>query len=122
MVPIIITVIIFIILVVYLITTSITHFDFVYILVNIPLLLIVLTRAYFEVRHKKILYPYLISLGITTALFLLFFKYLKIPFLFWQVLFITIVFVIAEIINLVSYSFKENEIDTKFNNWLRKKK
>lgn len=122
MIPIIITIIIFLILTVYLITVSITNFDFIYLLINIPLLWAILARSYFAVRHKKILYPYFIALGITTAIFLLFFKYLKVPFLLWQILFITIVFIIAEAINYSLEFSKNHEIDDSFKNWLNKRK
>jgi len=122
MVPFFIAVILFLILVIYVITVSITNFDFIYLLINIPLLFVVLARSYFEVRHKKILYPFWIGLGITTALFLIFFKYFKVPFILWQVLFITIVFIIAEIIIIFLSFYKQQQVDNKFKSWLNKRK
>ena len=110
--PLLITLIIFIVLSVFIIILFLS--DIIYIAINIPIMWLVLVRAYYEVRHKKILYPYLISLGITTLIFLLFFKYLQIPYLLWQVFFAVIVFLIAEFINLLIYLDKKYEIRKRF--------
>ena len=112
MYPFIIITVIFLVLSVYLIWLFLT--DIIYLLINIPILWFVLVRSYFEVRHKKIFYPYLSGVGITTLLFSLAFDHIQIEFIFWPVLFITIVFIIAEIINLGIYFNEKYEIISSF--------
>ena len=106
--PLFVTIIIFLMLSIYLITMFLS--DFLYIMINIPLLWIILIRSFFKIRKKKIIIPYFIGLGITTLLFLLWFDFFKIPYVLWQVLFAAMVFVIAEII---VYGLYLDEI----NNW-----
>jgi hypothetical protein len=122
MLPVFIAVVIFVILIIYLIVSSINNLEYIYLLINIPLLFVVIARSYFAIRHRKILYHYWIGLGITTTLFLVFFKYLHVPFILWQVLFVTMVFIIAEIIiNLLSF-YKKFEINSMFKDWINKRK
>ena len=118
--PLLITIVIFLILSIYLIVAFIA--DFWYVVVNLVLLWFVLLRSYFEVRHKRILYPYFVSLVITAVLFVLFGNFLKMKYVLWQVEFIVIVFIIAELINLGIYYFKEYEIEKKFNKWSNNRK
>jgi hypothetical protein len=120
MVPFFIAIIIFLIVIIYLIVASVTNLEFIYLLINIPLLFVVIVRSYFQVRHRKILYPYWIALITTTIIFLVFFKYLQVPFILWQILFITIMFLIAELIILSLAFYKQQEIDINFKSWLRK--
>lgn len=99
MVPLIITLIILLLFTIYLIFVFIS--DIVALIVNIPILWVVLIRSYFEIRNQKKIYNYLTALGITTLMFLFLFDKIQTPFMFWPVWFITVVFIIAELINLI---------------------
>ncbi len=103
--------IVFIFLAVHLIRLLIV--DFFHVVVNIPLLSFILLRSYFEIRHKKVLYPYLFGLGITTFVFLLWFDMIQIKYMFWQVLFLTMVFVIANIIMFGQKFCNKHKINKK---------
>ncbi|TKJ17748.1 hypothetical protein CEE44_04415 [Candidatus Woesearchaeota archaeon B3_Woes] len=75
--------------------------DFVALIVNIPILWVVLVRAYFEISKQKKIYNYLAALVITTIIFIFLFDKIQTPFMFWQVWFLTVLFIIAEVINLL---------------------
>ena len=118
--PFIITIIVFIILSLWI--GFIFFSDIIYLLVNIPLLWIVWTRAYYEIREKKILYPYFASLIITTILFIFFGDYLVIKYILWQVLFVVIVLIIAEIIIILLNLYEKYEVEDKVKKSFQKKK
>ncbi len=109
--PFIITLLVFILLSAYLIATFIANI--IYVLVNLPILWVVLLRSYFEVRHKRIIYPYFAALGITTLIFIFWFDIIQLKYVFWPVLFIAILFIITEIINLGVYLDTKYEIKKK---------
>jgi hypothetical protein len=92
--------------------------DFWMIVINSLLLYVILLRSYFEVRHKKILLPYIISLIITTLVFMFALNYIVPPLLLWQVWFITILFLLAE---LITYLDKRYELRKKIEKKLKKK-
>jgi len=118
--PFIITVIVFIALSAYLSVVFIS--DIFMLLLNLVIMWVVLIRSYFEVRHKKIIKPYFIGIIIALLLFVFYKESIQIPYVLWQVWFITFVFITAELINLGIYLYKTYEVDKKFNTWLEKKK
>tara|TARA_Y100000310_G_scaffold75653_1_gene72013 strand:+ start:748 stop:1107 length:360 start_codon:yes stop_codon:yes gene_type:complete len=95
--------------------------DFWMIIINSLLLYIVLLRSYFEVRHKKILLPYLISLIITTLIFVFLLDYIVPPLLLWQVWFVTIMFLLAELIIYSIFLDKKYEVTKKIKEKFKKK-
>ena len=95
--------------------------DFWMIVINSLLLYVVLLRSYFEVRHKKILLPYLISLIITTLIFVFLLDYIVPPLLLWQVWFVTIMFLLAELIIYLMFLDKKYEVSNKIKKKLKKK-
>ena len=105
--PLIVTIFVFLILSVYLITVFVS--DLLQIIINVVLMWVIIVRAFFEVRTKRIIIPYFIGLGITMILFMLFFDYLKVPYLLWQILFVTIMFIIAELIVLFIHLDKKHK-------------
>ncbi len=109
--PFIITLVVFILLSAYLIAAFISNI--VHLLVNIPVLWVVLLRSYYEVRHKRIIYPYLAAVGITTLIFIPWFDKIQVKYVFWPVLFMIIAFIIAELINLGYYLYNKYEIKDK---------
>ena len=120
MIPFAIIVIIFLVLAIFL--TSLFIQDITLIIVNVILLWAVLVRAFFEVRHKKIIKPDFISLGITTFIFIFFGSYIQVKYVLWQVLFTVFLFIIAEIIQVIMFYSKKYKIDERFNDWLEKRK
>lgn len=98
MLPLVITVIAFIALSVYLIVLFLK--DILYLAVNLPVIWLVVLRSYYEIRHQKILAPYLVGAGAATLAFALWFEHIQIPLVFWPVWFITLVFLTAQIVKL----------------------
>jgi len=117
MLPIIIAIILFLILSVYVTVNLIS--DIVYIIINIALLWVVLLRSYFEIRHKKIIYPYMIGLGITTFLEIFWFEQLQINKVFWTVGFLALVFFFAEILQYIKYIYEKYELKQKFLDYIK---
>jgi len=111
MAPLIITIILFIILSIYLIVITIQNI--ISLILNLLILWVILIRAFFEVREKKLIYPYLISTLITTIIFLIWFDAIQVQVILWPILFIMFVFVIAELIILGLYLYKKYELDKK---------
>lgn len=68
--------------------------------INIPLGWVVLTRLYFEINKKKILYPHLIGLGITTVLFVFWFDKIQVKYILWPILYLTIMLLFGEIFRI----------------------
>jgi hypothetical protein len=90
--------------------------DIVYIIVNLAILWFILLRSYFEIRYKKIFYPYLASFTLTTIIHLVWFDKIQIPIVFWPVWFVTLLFIIGKILvwiwNLIKY-LKRNKRTSK---------
>jgi hypothetical protein len=100
-----IMVIIFVVLSIYIISKTIS--SFLFIIVNLAILWVVLLRSYFEIRYKKIFYTYLAAFIITTVAHLLWFDQIQVNIIFWPVWFITILFILAQIFNLIPYSYRK---------------
>ena len=96
--------------------------DIVLIILNTILLWVVLLRSYHEVRHKKIIYPYFVALAITFFIFIVMGRTLETNYILWQVLFVTVLFIVAELIIMGLYFYKEYEVEKKFNKWVEKRK
>ena len=96
--------------------------DIVLIILNIILLWVVLLRSYHEVRNKKMIYPYFVALVITFFIFIVMGKALETNYILWQVLFVTVLFIVAELIIMGLYFYKEYEVEKKFNRWVEKRK
>jgi hypothetical protein len=105
MIPFAIILVIFLVLSIFLITQTIN--DILSILVNLVVLWVVLLRSYFEIRYKKIFYTYFAAFIITTVLHIFLFDQIQIPIIFWPVWFVTILFILAQIFNLIPYSYRK---------------
>jgi hypothetical protein len=116
----IVIIIIFIILSIF--VGSIFLSDFLALAINILVLWFILLRSYFEVNKKKLIKTYFAALTITFLMFIFLKDSINIPILIWQIWFVTIFFIIAEIIQGLTYLYKEHEVEKKFNKWLNKKK
>lgn len=109
--PFILAIIVFLVFSTYMITQA--RNDILYIIINLAILWVVLLRSYFEIRHKRILYPYLIALGITTLISLLWFDYIQIPKVFWTVGFLIIMFALAELVQFLEHLYKKYDLGKK---------
>jgi hypothetical protein len=114
MLPFIIALIVFLLFAIIIITMIWN--DIPYIIINLVILWFILLRSYFEIRYKKIFYPYLISFVLTAIINILWFDYIQIPMVFWPVWFITLLFIIGKILvwiwNLIKY-LKRNKRTSK---------
>ena len=81
--------------------------DLVYIVTNLPIIWVVTLRSYFEIRHKKIFYPYVLALILTTIIHLIWFENIRPVMVWWPVWFITMMFVFAELINILIHYYKK---------------
>jgi len=96
MVHLFIVIIIFLVLSISLLTLFLS--DIISLVISIIILWLVFVRAYYQIKKKNRIKAYLISIVITTILFLFFSDFFQVKYVFWQVLFVVIVYLIAELI------------------------
>lgn len=100
MVPQIIMLVGFLIFVIYLVVLY-SH-DIVFIIVNAPILWLIMIRSFFEIRQRRMLYPYMIATLITLLIHLAWFDALQfVPYLWWPTTFAIVLFIFAEIIQMI---------------------
>jgi hypothetical protein len=70
--------------------------------INLPIIWVILLRAYIEIIDKDKSKIYLISIGVTAALFLLLFVFVAYRFfIWWPTLFLCITYLLAQSINFM---------------------
>ena len=83
--------------------------DIMFIIINLPLLVAVAWRVYFEVTQRKMFYPYIFGIIIALLINLVFFRYLQIPYIWWTTMFIIQSFVWAQVLQFLWPRLKQNK-------------
>lgn len=84
--------------------------NYMFLLINIPILWAILVRLRYNLGKNKVLIPYLIGLFVTTILYIFLFDFIQIPYIFWPILFLAIMMIIGELIHFATKENKKEKI------------